>query len=75
MDELYELIVLRPFYFLSRWFANFDRWVIDGLVNAAGIVTDLAGQVVKLAQTGYVRNYALLFLAGVVFILVYLASL
>jgi NADH-quinone oxidoreductase subunit L len=75
VDELYERIVLRPFYALSRWFSSFDRWVIDGLVNFAGIVTDLAGQVVKLAQTGYVRNYALLFLAGVVFILVYLASL
>jgi NADH-quinone oxidoreductase subunit L len=75
VDELYELVVLRPFYALSRWFSSFDRWVIDGLVNATGIVTDLAGQVVKLFQTGYVRNYALLFLAGVVFILFYLASL
>jgi len=75
VDELYELVVLRPFYALSRWFSNFDRWVIDGVVNAAGIVTDLAGQVVKLFQTGYVRNYALLFLAGVVFILFYLASI
>jgi NADH-quinone oxidoreductase subunit L len=75
VDELYERVVLRPFYALSRWFAGFDRWVIDGLVNAAGIVTDLAGQVVKLFQTGYVRNYALFFLAGVVFILVYLASI
>jgi NADH-quinone oxidoreductase subunit L len=75
VDELYELVVLRPFYALSRWFSKFDRWVIDGFVNAAGIVTDLAGQVVKLFQTGYVRNYALLFLAGVVFILFYLASI
>ena len=34
-----------------------------------------AGQVVKLFQTGYVRHYALFFLAGVVTILFYLAWL
>ena len=74
VDELYEWVVLRPFYFVCRIFSGFDRWVVDGLVNAAGVVADLTGQVVKLFQTGYVRNYALLFLAGVVFILFYLAS-
>jgi NADH-quinone oxidoreductase subunit L len=74
VDELYELAVLRPFYALSRWFSSFDKWVVDGLVNAAGIITDVLGQIVKLFQTGYVRNYALVFLTGVLLILVYLAS-
>jgi NADH-quinone oxidoreductase subunit L len=74
VDELYEWAILRPFYRVCRIFAGFDRWVVDGLVNAAGVVADVTGQVVKLFQTGYVRNYALLFLAGVVFILFYLAS-
>ena len=50
-----------------------DRYVIDGLVNASGFVADFTGQVVKLFQTGYVRHYALLFLAGVVAVLFYLA--
>ena len=75
VDELYELIVLLPFYALCRWFSAFDRWAVDGAVNASGTVADLAGQLVKLFQTGYVRNYALMFLSGVVFILFYLASL
>jgi hypothetical protein len=35
----------------------------------------MTGQIVKLFQTGYVRNYALFFLLGVVAILFYLASL
>jgi NADH-quinone oxidoreductase subunit L len=74
VDELYELVVLRPFYAASRWFSSFDKWVVDGLVNAAGIITDVLGQIVKLFQTGYVRNYALVFLTGVLLILVYLAS-
>ena len=74
MDELYEAVVLRPFYAASRLFAGFDRWVVDGLVNATGILTDIVGQLLKLLQTGYVRNYALLFLMGVVAILVYMAT-
>ena len=72
VDELYDLLVLRPFYRLSRLFGGIDRWVVDGLVNAAGITTDITGQVVKLFQTGYVRNYALMFFLGVVIILSYL---
>ena len=75
VDELYEAAILRPFYALSRFFDGFDRWVVDGLVNATGIVADVTGQLMKLFQTGYVRNYALLFLMGVVTILLYLATL
>jgi len=74
VDELYELVVLRPFYAVSRFFREFDRRVVDGLVNAAGIVTELTGQVIKLFQTGLVRNYALTFLLGVVAILYYLIT-
>jgi NADH-quinone oxidoreductase subunit L len=74
VDELYEALILKPFYAISRFFAGFDRFVIDGLVNATGIVADITGQLLKLFQTGYVRNYALAFLMGVVAILVYLAT-
>jgi NADH-quinone oxidoreductase subunit L len=75
VDELYDLVVIRPFYALSRFFRGFDQRVVDGLVNASGIVTELAGQVIKLFQTGLVRNYALTFLLGVVAILFYLITL
>jgi len=74
VDELYEAAILKPFYALSRLAAGFDRWIVDGLVNASGVVTDIVGQLLKLFQTGYVRNYALLFLMGVTAILVYLAG-
>ena len=74
IDELYDVLILRPFYALCRFFNGFDRRVIDGLVNAAGIVTELTGQVLKLFQTGLVRNYAMTFLLGVVAILFYLIT-
>ena len=48
---------------------------MDGLVNAAGVTAELTGQVIKLFQTGLVRNYALMFLLGVVAILYYLMTI
>jgi len=74
VDELYEAAVIRPFYAVSRFSAGFDKWVIDGLVNLSAILTDIVGQLLKLFQTGYVRNYALLFLMGVVVVLLFLAT-
>ncbi len=73
VDELYEALILRPFYGLCRWAAAFDRFVVDGVVNAAAAAVEITGHVVKLFQTGFVRNYALMFLLGVVAILSYLA--
>jgi hypothetical protein len=48
---------------------------VDGLVNAAGVAADITGQVIKLFQTGLVRNYALMFLLGVVAVLYYLITI
>jgi NADH-quinone oxidoreductase subunit L len=73
VDELYEAAVIRPFYAIARFCAGFDRFVVDGIVNGTAFAADVAGQLLKLLQTGYVRNYALLFLMGVVMILVFLA--
>ena len=75
VDEFYDAVVIRPFYAIGRFLNAFDRWVVDGLVNACGIVTELTGQVIKLFQTGLVRNYALTFLLGAVAILFYLMSM
>ncbi len=72
VDELYDRTIVRPFYALSRLSAAFDRWVVDGAVNAAAFVADVSGQLIKLFQTGRVRNYALMFFLGVVAFLVYL---
>jgi NADH-quinone oxidoreductase subunit L len=75
VDEFYERVVIRPFYWFSKVSNAFDKWVVDGLVNASGVTADITGQIVKLFQTGLVRNYALFFLVGVVAILFYLATL
>jgi NADH-quinone oxidoreductase subunit L len=69
IDELYDLIILKPFYFACRAADAFDRFVIDLLVNAVAILTEIAGHVLKLFQTGSVRAYALSIFAGAVALL------
>ncbi len=39
IDEFYGKVVLAPYYALCRASAWFDRYVVDGVVNAAGYVT------------------------------------
>ena len=69
VDELYEQIVLRPYRALCRLSAAADERIVDGLVNGAGFTTGVTGEVLRLLETGYVRQYALSFLIGTVLIL------
>jgi len=66
-DELYDLIFVRPAFWLGRLFwKQGDGRIIDG-IGPDGIsarVIDVAGRVVKL-QTGYVYHYAFAMLIGV----------
>ncbi len=71
VDELYDAVIVRPYYFLCRRSMDFDTWVVDGTVNFTGVFTDMTGNIVKLFQTGYVRTYALYFFIGVVVIIIY----
>ena len=72
IDELYDLIILKPFYFMCRAADAFDRFVIDLMVNTVAIATEITGHVLKLFQTGSVRAYALSIFVGVVALLAFL---
>jgi NADH-quinone oxidoreductase subunit L len=64
-DEAIDLLVVRPALATGRWAnAIFERYVIQGLIVG---VTDLvrgAGAGVRVAQSGYLRSYALLLVTG-----------
>ena len=58
----------------GRWFAGalrrfIDEPVIDGAVNGLGLVTQAAGSVVRLLQTGQAQNYLLVLLLTVLVLL------
>jgi NADH-quinone oxidoreductase subunit L len=72
IDELYDVVIVRPFTTCSRWLAQvFDPGVIDGLVN--GIAKGARGfsLIWREAQTGNVQHYLAGFLAGTLALLAY----
>jgi NADH-quinone oxidoreductase subunit L len=64
-DELYDAVLYRPVVATGR-FANavFERVVVQGIVNGAVGIVRGANTLVRSAQSGFVRAYALLLLAG-----------
>jgi NADH-quinone oxidoreductase subunit L len=70
VDELYDHLFVRPLFALSRWCAEtFDAGVIDGAVNGVATVVGRAAGQLRRLQTGFVMNYALSMLVGVVALL------
>jgi NADH-quinone oxidoreductase subunit L len=64
-DEAIDFLVVRPALAIGN-FANrtFERFVVDGLVNGTAETVRGAGGVVRAVQSGFVRSYALLLIAG-----------
>jgi len=67
VDEIYDVLIVRPLAALSRFFWKaIDTFVIDGAINAGAFLTELTGDVGRFTTTGNVRNYALYFFLGVI---------
>ncbi len=73
LDELYQALIVRPFYGVAAVFAQvIDKGAIDALVNGVGTsVRSLAGSLREI-QTGFVRSYGLVMLLGVVVTVAYM---
>jgi NADH-quinone oxidoreductase subunit L len=64
-DEAIDLLVVRPSLAVGRWAnAIFERYVVQGIVVAAVDVVRGASAGVRGVQSGYLRSYALLLVAG-----------
>jgi NADH-quinone oxidoreductase subunit L len=66
VDELYDLIIVRPLAAGSRFLWKVVDAVIDGIAAMLGFVVRGFGELLRFFQTGNVRNYALMFFAGVI---------
>jgi NADH-quinone oxidoreductase subunit L len=70
VDELYDRAVVQPILALSRWCAEtLDARVIDGAVDGVARTVERTAGRLRRYQTGFVMNYALSMLAGVVALL------
>ncbi len=66
VDRLWELTYRQVVLVFADGLAWFDRYVIDGLMNAVGAGTLMSGQAVRRLQTGRVTDYVFAVLLGVV---------
>jgi NADH-quinone oxidoreductase subunit L len=72
VDEIYDYLVVKPLYVLSLIFWKiFDIRMIDGFVNGLARFFGSLSERFRILQTGFVRNYALSFLIGVVILVGY----
>jgi NADH-quinone oxidoreductase subunit L len=64
-DEAIDILIVRPILAIGR-FANrtFERLVVNGIVNGTRETVAGAGGIVRAVQSGFIRGYALLLLAG-----------
>jgi NADH-quinone oxidoreductase subunit L len=71
-DQIIDFLIVRPVKGLGR-FANqtIERYVIGGLTSGTASIVRSAGGAVRDMQTGMLRGYALLMLAGIVAIALY----
>jgi NADH-quinone oxidoreductase subunit L len=67
-DDVYRWVFLGAGSALVLIAGAFDRYVVDGLVNAVAWLTGRAGWVLRYVQTGREENYLLLIFLGLVVI-------
>ena len=65
VDRLYRLTVIFAVDSFSKMSAWLDQYVVDGLVNLAGLATVVSGQTLKYNTSGKTQFYALTILMGV----------
>ena len=71
-DEIYQWLIDNVQENLAKLADASDRWVIAGLlVRGLHGTTELAGRVLRLAQTGNLQTYAFWFAAGMAVLLVF----
>ena len=73
VDEIYNAVFVNPTIRGSEIiYDHFDLKVIDGALNGSASVTGLSGKILSYIQTGLIKDYALVFLFGVILFLGYL---
>ena len=74
VDEFYDATVVNPMIDGSRVFLwrVADARIIDGAVNGAGTVARSVGGLLRLAQYGYIRNYAAWVVGGSILVIAYM---
>lgn len=65
IDKFYYWCIDNIFLPVCRFFASFDRCIIDGTVNLVGIKAHINGWILRQFQTGTVQTYLAILFSGV----------
>jgi NADH-quinone oxidoreductase subunit L len=72
VDEIYQGFIVTPLRLLGEFCYNFDRWIVDMLVNMVGWICQLVGYLLKFTtQRGYLQGYGAAMLLGLAAILLF----
>src|ERR1700731_47175 len=73
IDELYDLIVTRPLFWISDTVLNrtIDAELIDGTAVGAGLTVQASGQIARRVETGNVQHYVFVYLLGALGVVAY----
>ena len=75
IDDIYDRTIVKPGERTAKGLAfGVDVAIIDGAVNGVGRIFRDLGDWARPIQTGYVRNYGALFLAGTIVIVIWLVT-
>ncbi|HLX90440.1 MAG TPA: NADH-quinone oxidoreductase subunit L [Puia sp.] len=67
VDELYDMIIVKPVNVLGKFFDSiFDRAIIDGIVNGVGRIVQYGSRQLRLLQSGQVGAYVLMMVLGII---------
>jgi len=73
VDELYDLVIVRPYRGLADFLSNpVDLGIINNLSAGLAWLMQATGDVLRRAQNGFVRSYALVVFIGVALILAFI---
>ncbi len=73
VDELYNLVVTRPLFWISSNILDrgVDQFAINGAVDGAALAVQTGGQVARRIETGNVEHYAFVYLLGALGVVAY----
>ena len=66
-DEVYDAIIVKPWYKLSAWTEQFlEKLALDGMVNGIGKLVQFGSTKLRLLQNGLVGTYLFMIVIGIV---------
>lgn len=65
VDELYDLLIVKPLWVVSNIFALIDKYVVDGLVDFLGWLPRFIGRSLRPSQGGELHGYAIGMAGGI----------